>query len=217
MARLRQEDSKVEVRGWEARHYDMLMNVITLGWYPRFIRRAIGDLGLEEGDRILDLGAGTGRNALLMREYIGESGEIVGLEIGPEMQAQFLQKSIPFDNIRLENLRIDEPLPYKERFDLVFISFVLHGFVPQKRERIVQNAYDALKPGGIFAILDYNTFEVDEAPWYIRFAIRKVECPLAENFIEQDLKGMLAERGFGAFTQKTYFKNHIRLLRAKKS
>ncbi|OQX74121.1 MAG: methyltransferase type 11 [Campylobacteraceae bacterium 4484_4] len=216
MAELRQEDSKVEVRGWEARYYDLLMNLITFGWYPKFIRRVIRDLELKAGDRILDLGAGTGRNALLMREYIGDSGEIVGLEIGPEMQAQFLQKSIPFDNIHLENLRIDELLPYKERFDLVFISFVLHGFIPKKREQIIKNAYNALKPGGIFAILDYNEFEVDSAPWYIRFAIRKVECPLAENFIGQDLKGMLERAGFGAFETKTYFKNHLRLLKAKK-
>ncbi len=216
MKELRQEDSKVEVRGLEARYYDTLMNLITLGWYPRFIRRAIADLSLRKGERVLDFGAGTGRNALLMRECVGEEGEIVGLEIGPEMQAQFLEKSIPFDNIRLERLRIDTPLPYHEAFDRVFISFVLHGFIPQKRSQIIQNAYRALKPGGKFSILDYNAFDVDAAPWYIRFAIRRVECPLAEQFIGLDLHKLLHEAGFAQFEEHHYFKNHLRLLTATK-
>jgi ubiquinone/menaquinone biosynthesis C-methylase UbiE len=216
MNELSQEDSKVEVSGLEARYYDTLMNLITLGWYPSFIRRAIADLELKRGERVLDLGAGTGRNALLMREYIGEEGEIVGLEIGEEMQRQFLRKTGEYPNIVLENRRIDEPLPYEEAFDLVFISFVLHGFVQEKRDTIIANAARALRPGGTFAILDYNNFDVDLAPAWVRFAIRKVECPLAEDFIRRDTRKMLEAHGFGDFMQREYLKGHIRLLKGKK-
>ena len=38
---LSRKDSKVEVTGAEARHYDLLMNLITAGTYPFFIRRAV--------------------------------------------------------------------------------------------------------------------------------------------------------------------------------
>ena len=199
MNSLRQEDSKVEVTGFEARHYDTLMNLITLGWYPKFIRRAIADIGLVPGEKVLDFGAGTGRNALLMRRYIGDEGEITALEIGTEMKEQFLKNCAPYPNIELVDRRIDEPLAYENSYDVVFISFVLHGFVQQKREIIIQNAYRALKPGGRFAILGYNNFDVDAAPWYIRFAIRKAECPLAEDFINRDTKGMLERFGVNRF------------------
>ncbi len=214
MSQYRQEDSKVEVTGLEARYYDILMNIITLGWYPKFIRKAIADIGLNHGESVLDFGAGTGRNALLMRESVGESGKITALEIGDEMKAQFEKKTAPYPNIELVDRRIDEPLPYENEYDVVFISFVLHGFVQERRDTIIENAYKALKPGGRFAILDYANFDVDRAVWYVKWAIRRVECPLAEDFINRDTKAMLAGHGFDRFEEHFYFKNYLRLLKA---
>jgi len=216
MKTLRQEDSKVEVNGLEARYYDILMNLITLGRYPSFIRQAIGDIGLKPGDRVLDFGAGTGRNALVMQTFVGDSGKITALEIGSEMQEQFRKKTASFPGIELSGSHIDEPLPFTEKYDVVFISFVLHGFIQEKRNVIIQNAYNALKPGGQFAILDYSNFDVDQAAWYAGYAIRKVECPLAEDYINRDTKAMLASFGFSDFKEHFYFKNYLRLLLAKK-
>ena len=214
---LTQDMSKVEVTGFEARFYDRLMDIITFGYYPFFIRKVIKDLNLQRGDKVVDFGAGTGRNACLMRRFIGDEGKIVALEIGKEMQEQFVKKCKKYKNIKLFTFRIDEDLPYKEEFDVVFISFVLHGFIQQKRQKIIQNAYKALKSGGRFAILDYNNFNVDKANPIVRFAIRKVECPLAEDFIKRDTKKMLQKYGFDNFKEHLYFKNYVRLLQAQKS
>ncbi len=213
---LTQEMSTVEVKGFEAKHYDRLMDLITLGYYPFFIRKAIKDLRIQQGDKVLDMGAGTGRNAVLMRQFVQERGEIIGVEIGEEMQEQFRRKTAQYSNIKLLNRRIDQFLPFKEEFDLVFISFVLHGFIQPKREIIIQNAYKALKPRGRFAILDYANFDVDKAIWPVRFAIRKVECPLAEDFIRRDTKQMLYSHGFSDFEEHYYFGGYIRLLLARK-
>ena len=128
MKELTQKDSKVEVTGSEAKYYDTLMNIITLGTYPSFIKRAIKDLNLTKGENILDLGCGTGRNDCIMLKYIGEEGSIAGVEIGKEMKEKFLENCNK-PNIRLIDKRIDEPLDLDRKFDLVFISFVFHGFV----------------------------------------------------------------------------------------
>ncbi|MEN8154444.1 MAG: class I SAM-dependent methyltransferase [Acidobacteriota bacterium] len=215
MKELTQKDSKVEVKGVEAKFYDLLMNIITLGTYPSFIRKAIKDLNLKSGEKILDLGCGTGRNDCLMLNYIGEEGNITGVEIGSEMKEKF-KKNCNYPNIELLDKNIDEPLELKEKYDMAFISFVLHGFIQEKREKIIENVVSALKEGGRFAILDYNEFDVDTSNPFVKFAVRKVECPLAEDFINRDWKKILKKYGFNKFEEKFYYKKKVRLLTAFK-
>lgn len=215
MRELTQKDSKVEVTGSEAKYYDTLMNIITLGTYPSFIRQAIKDLNLKKGEDVLDLGCGTGRNDCIMLKYIGEDGSIAGVEIGKEMKEKFFE-NCDKPNISLIDKRIDEPLNLDRNFDIVFISFVLHGFIQEKREIIIENAKKVLNPGGRFSILDYNEFDVDNSGFFTRFAIRKVECPLAEDFINRDWKLILKKSGFSKLEEKFYFKERVRLLTAIK-
>jgi len=132
------------------------------------------------------------------------------------MKEQFLSKTASYPNITLLEQSIEEPFEEKEKYDVVFISFVLHGFIQPKRNRIIDNAYSLLKEGGIFAILDYNEFDVSNAPFYIRFPVRKIECPLAEDFINRDLKAMLEKKGFSEFLEYKYFKGYLRLMIARK-
>jgi len=205
--------SKVEIAGAEARYYDLLMNVITGGTYPFFIIR---DMRIRPTDAILDLGAGTGRNACLMARYLGDQGRIVGLDIGPEMLEQARRRCQHLPNVTFEKRRVEEPLPYQETFGKVFISFVLHGFVQQDRLRIVGNAYQALRPGGQFLILDYNEFEPERAFWPVRFAFRHVECPLATDFVRRDWQTILQEEGFDHFRAHYYYFGYVRLLGAEK-
>ncbi len=208
--------SKVEVTGLEARHYDRLMNLITLGTYPFFIRRVIADMDIRPDDAILDLGAGTGRNAELMARRLSERGRIVGLDIGPEMLAQAQARFRDRPNVAFEKRRIEEPLPYRDEFDKVFISFVLHGFVQEDRLRIIANVHQALKPGGAFLILDYAHFEPEEAFWPVRWAFRHAECPLASDFARRDWEAILAGQGFADFRSRHYYRGYVRLLRARK-
>ncbi len=138
---LSRSDSKVEVTGAEARHYDLLMNLITAGTYPFFIRRAVRDMAIQPEDAILDLGSGSGRNACLMARYLSDRGRIVGLDIGAEMLAQARRRCRRLPNVTMEKQRIEESLSYDEDFDKVFISFVLHGFIQENRLSIVENVY----------------------------------------------------------------------------
>jgi ubiquinone/menaquinone biosynthesis C-methylase UbiE len=59
-------DSKVEIQGFTAKFYDNLVNFVTLGGYSIFIKKAIKSMNINPNDKIIDFGAGTGRNALLM-------------------------------------------------------------------------------------------------------------------------------------------------------
>ncbi|MCD6505694.1 class I SAM-dependent methyltransferase [Candidatus Poribacteria bacterium] len=207
--------SKVELHGFMAYHYDLMLDIVTLGGYPPFIRRVIGLMGIEPKDRILDLGAGTGRNACLMMGYLSSEGELIGVDISDEMISQFLRKCADFPNARIVKARIDRPLPFKGGFDKAFISFTLHGFPQEVREEIIRNAFEMLRDGGTLFILDYNEFNLREMPLYLRIPFKLVECPYAFDFLRRDWRGILADNGFGEFEEHIFFK-YVRLLKAKK-
>jgi len=209
-------DSKVEVTGLEARHYDFFMNLITGGTYPWFIRRAVKDMQIQPADRILDFGCGTGRNISLMNQYLSDGGRVLGLDIGPEMLEQARRRFAAQPNVAIEAQRIEEPLPFQDEFDKVFISFVLHGLIQEDRLKVIANACRALKPGGEFVILDYSEFDLERASWLVRSAFR-LECALATDFIGRDLQAVLREQGFGGFRVYTYYRGYVRLLAARKA
>ena len=206
--------SRVEISGFAARHYDMLMNVMILGRYASFIWKAIQFMGIRPTDKILDLGAGTGRNACLMARHLSSGGEIVGLDISQEMISQFERNCRDLPNAKIINARIDQDLPYERYFDKVFISFVLHGFPQEARDQIISNAFKALREGGEFFILDYAEFSLHETPFYVRIPFELVECRYAFDFIEKDWKEILSSRGFGNFEEHFFFSRYVRLLKA---
>jgi len=209
-------DSKVEVSGMEAQHYDFFMNLITAGTYPFFIRRVIKDMQIKPEDSILDLGCGTGRNIDLMFKYLSNKGRVLGLDIGREMLTQAQTRFNSNPNVQIDNKRIEENLPYANEFDKVFISFVFHGLIQEDRLNVMDNAYQSLKAGGEFLILDYNEFDLTKSSWLVRQAF-KIECPLATDFIGRDLQGMLRNVGFESFRVYSYYAGYVRLLAARKA
>lgn len=208
--------SKVELSGFVARHYDTLMNIITFGRYSSFIEKAIQLMKIKYNDRILDLGAGTGRNACLMRKYLSQEGGVIGLDISEQMINQFKKRCMGLPNFKIINQRIDKPLPYENEFDKVFTSFVLHGFPQEVRRQIIKNAFKALKKHGEFFILDYNEFSLKEMPLYLRIPFKLIECPYAFDFIEKDWQKILAEEGFDHFEKHLFAGKYIRLLKGVK-
>jgi len=120
--------SKVLIQGWMARWYDNLLDIFTLGFYTPFLKRVIRDIGITEDDRILDFGAGTGKNACLMRKYLGTRGYFLGLDVSDDMIQVFKKRCRVFKNVEIKKQGIDKPFHLGELFTKVFISFVLHGF-----------------------------------------------------------------------------------------
>ncbi len=207
---------QVEIIGFEAKFYDMLLNTISFGKYGSFIRGAISDIKLSTDEVVMDLGAGTGKNAELMLNRMGPAGKIYALEIGEEMRRQLEQRRENDQRITVINQRIEQPFQLPEKATLAFISFVIHGLQQSDRLKVVRNVRDNLAEGGRFCILDYNHFVVDEAPWYVQFGIRKLECKPTEEFINHDWPELLRGEGFGNFEEQIYFKGYLRLLCATK-
>ncbi len=209
-------DSGVELSGFTAKHYDKVMNIASFGFYKMFIQKAIKDLEVKSTDKILDLGCGTGRNILLMNKYVSDKSLLTGLDISEDMEKHFNRNCKPFSNINFINKRIDQPFELEQKFDKIFISFVIHGFPHEIRKIIVENAYNNLKPGGTFNILDFAEFDMDKMPFHHRMIFKKIECKYAFDFIARDWKTILKEFGFNKFIESYFFRKYVRLLKAEK-
>jgi len=144
------------------------------------------------------------------------SGKIVGLDISEEMISRALKRCYKYANIGFKKLRIELPLAYKEEFDKVFISFALHGFEDDQKAGIICNAYQALKPGGTFHVLDYAEFDIDRMWFPLRWAFARWECQLAVEFLKLDIKGMIRIKGFTDVKEEFFLRRHLRLLSAVK-
>ena len=209
-------DSKIEIRGVLARHYDLLLDMATFGWYRSFIRETIAWMDIQPDDRIVDLGAGTGRNACLMTRYLTGKGKILGIDIGEEMAAQFKKRCRSLGNVTFLQQRIDIPFQLEERFDKAVLSFVLHGFPHPVRETLLDNCFRLLNPGGRLILVDYNEFSLDALPFYLRLPFKITECPYAFDFIQKDMGALLLRHGFTVEKTRLFLKGMIRCLAATK-
>ncbi|MBN2215029.1 MAG: class I SAM-dependent methyltransferase [Bacteroidales bacterium] len=209
-------DSGVELNPFTARNYDKVMNIGSFGMYRGFIKKAISNMEIKPDDQILDLGCGTGRNASLMLKYLDDNGHITGLDISEHMEKQFRQKFTDDKRVDFINTRIDHPLNVNKIYDKIFISFVIHGFPHEVRDAVIRNAFEHLKTGGIFYILDFGEFDMDKMPWFDRFIFEKIECKYAFDYIKRDWKEILKGYGFENFSEYFYLKKYIRLLKTVK-
>jgi len=101
--------------GWEDRYPDDT---------PQF-RRVLGELSVRSGMSVLDVGCGTGRALLLMREVVGAEGRVVGVDATPEMLLE--AKRLGRQGIGRLVLGDAERLPIRDGcFDAVLAS----GLVP---------------------------------------------------------------------------------------
>jgi demethylmenaquinone methyltransferase/2-methoxy-6-polyprenyl-1,4-benzoquinol methylase len=173
-------------------------------------------MGINSGHSILDLGSGTGKNECFMAEKIGPYGKIVGVDVSDEMLSRARKRCRNYPNVIFKKQRAELPLPYKEDFETVFISFVLHGFEDDQKLGIIHNAYQALKAGGSLYVLDYAEFDLGRMWFPLRWAFTHWECQLAAEFLKLDIKKMLRSQGFSNFEEEFFFKGHLRLLKAVK-
>lgn len=199
------------ITGLEARLYDALVLAGTAGLYQAFITRAVRDLGIHPADRVLDLGAGTGKNAVLMTRYL-DCGSVTALDVSPQMLRQLHRKAAGRPQIGPMELSIDGALPFRDEFDKAVLFFVLHGFDQSRRERILANANRSLKPGGTLHLLDWNRMDLSRQGPLLRLFFRYVECKQASDFVTRDAEEMLREGGFADLRTRLYVGGRLRML-----
>jgi arsenite methyltransferase len=106
------------------------------------------------GDDVLDLGSGSGTDVFCAAVLVGQSGQVIGVDITEEQidKALGLRDRDGFANVELVQAHIEE-LPFDDAsFDAVISNGVIN--LSPVKSRVFAEAARVLRPGGRFAVAD---------------------------------------------------------------
>lgn len=134
-----------------APHYDA-----THSWSLPNRREARLALGVQPGDRVLDIACGTGANFKHLSELVGEAGRVTGVDLTPAMlniaRAKIVRHG--WENVEVHTADAAQlPFPAAS-FDRAICAFAMN-IIPDYAEAIVE-AWRVLVPGGRLVVLDLN-------------------------------------------------------------
>jgi len=142
----------------EARYYDLLAWILTLGRERAFRQRLVELAGLQPRDKVLDIGCGTGTLAIVAKQRVGPEGTVDGVDASPEMIGRAKRKASKAGvEVRFQ-IAIVEDLPFPDEcFDVVMSTLMLHHLPRPVREQCVREMRRVLKPGGRVLAVDFAT------------------------------------------------------------
>lgn len=181
------------------RLYDLLLLILTRG-RDRAYRESVLDLaGVAQGHDLLDIGCGTGTQAIASWHRTQPEGSVVGVDISENMLAVARRKArragvdIAFRSADAGQLPFDD-----HRFDIVTITTVMH-MIPDSRHRLcLSEASRVLRPGGRLLLIDYAGDPGHRRHWsarhgaHGRFDLHRLREPLSELGFDRIDGGALA-------------------------
>ena len=124
-------------------------------------------LDVQAGERVLELGFGTGNTLLHLIEAAGESGHVSGIDVSPGMLAVASKKIGAKGFQERVDLKVGDAreLPFEDgSFDAVFTSFTLELFPLEDIPAVLKEVARVLKPSGRFGVVSMATVAEGEKP-----------------------------------------------------
>lgn len=121
-----------------------------------FKRRLIEQAQIRSGQRILDVGCGTGTLTVMIKQAHPNS-EVSGLDGDPQILEIARYKAAQADTSITFDVGMAYQLPYPNgSFDRVLSSMVFHHLTTQDKEKSLAEIYRVLKPDGELHLVDFG-------------------------------------------------------------
>ena len=131
-------------------------------------RILIDHLQIKPGERVLDVGAGTGRLAEYVAELVGTSGEVVGID--PLENRVAIARSRASKVLRFGTGRAEDLSEFPDcQFDVVYLNSVFHWI--EDKARALQEIFRVLKTGGRIGVNTRDPLVMHEARLLLQSAI----------------------------------------------
>jgi len=115
----------------------------------------LAKLGLKPGDKVADVGAGSGYFTLLFAKAVGPQGKVYAIDVAPEMLDYIRQRA---QNNNIKNIQLLQALPHDPKLppasvDMIFICDTLHHI--SERSTYYPLLIKALRRGGRLVNVDF--------------------------------------------------------------
>jgi len=151
-------------------------------------------IDLKPGDVVLDLGSGGGIDVLLSARRVAPGGEAYGLDMTDEMLAlaRENQRKAGVENVEFLKGEIENIPLAANSVDVIISNCVIN--LSADKDRVLREAFRALKPGGRFAVSDVVVR--GQVPDAVRQSMLLWVGCMAGALEEQDYRGRLIAAGF---------------------
>jgi ubiquinone/menaquinone biosynthesis C-methylase UbiE len=138
-----------------AQHYDLLVNLLTLGRENKLRKETIRLASIKAGEAVLDVGCGTGSLTRLAKTAVGNPGVVCGIDAAPEMIKVAQQKALQQHSDVQFKTALIEALPFPDAtFDVVLSSMMFHHLPDDLKLKGLGEVLRVLKPGGLLMVVD---------------------------------------------------------------
>ncbi|MCH2189862.1 MAG: bifunctional demethylmenaquinone methyltransferase/2-methoxy-6-polyprenyl-1,4-benzoquinol methylase UbiE [Gammaproteobacteria bacterium] len=140
-----------------AGNYDIMNDAMSMGVHRAWKWFAVAQSGVNVGDKVLDLAAGSGDLSLKFAKKVGSYGQVIVTDINEAMLAEGRKRltdagiagNVDYCLVNAENL------PFADNtFDCISISFGLRNVT--HKDVALQSMVRCLKPGGRAIILEFS-------------------------------------------------------------
>ncbi len=151
--------------GWRYDLMEWFFDTFFLRGKLQELRQRTADLAhVQSGDKVLDVGCGTGTLAMFVAPRVGAAGRVFGIDPGTQQIACARSKAARRDLPIEFQVGVIEHLDFPDRtFDVVLSTIMMHHLSDTLKRQGLAEIFRVLNPGGRLVIADFNRPEEQPA------------------------------------------------------